>query len=189
MDFLASRSTFTFVYVITCILLSSVSLFNDVKKNLDQIICSDDRFSTFCDLINKYDLVDYFLSNSFSLTVFAPTSKAFKSIKDNGLLDFGELTREQSLYVLLYHVVVVVAEETVHTYSNLECGGLLKTANGESSRTKCYEDDKFQRGPMQNDDMLPKITTVDVEACNGIIHAVDQVILPNLEKVPSSFFS
>mmetsp|Transcript_30619 Transcript_30619/g.35193 ORF Transcript_30619/g.35193 Transcript_30619/m.35193 type:complete len:582 (+) Transcript_30619:651-2396(+) len=161
----------------------------EVCISIHQIICSDDRFSTFCDLINKYDLVDYFLSNSFSLTVFAPTSKAFKSIKDNGLLDFGELTREQSLYVLLYHVVVVVAEETVHTYSNLECGGLLKTANGESSRTKCYEDDKFQRGPMQNDDMLPKITTVDVEACNGIIHAVDQVILPNLEKVPSSFFS
>lgn len=110
-------------------------------------------------------------------------------MKDNGLLDFDELTREQSLYVLLYHVVVVVVEEIVYTYSNLECGGLLKTANGESSRTKCYKDDKFQRGPMQNDDMLPKITAADVEACNGIIHVVDQVILPNLGKLPSSFLS
>lgn len=82
----------------------------------DQIICSDDRFSTFCDLINEYDLVDYFLSNAFTLTVFPTTKNAFKAMKDNELLDFDELTREQSIYVLLYHFVVVVAEETVYTF-------------------------------------------------------------------------
>jgi hypothetical protein len=37
-------------------------------------------------------------------------------MKDNELLDFDELTREQSIYVLLYHFVVVVAEETVYTF-------------------------------------------------------------------------
>ena len=156
----------------------------------DQIICSDERFSTFCELINEYDLVDYLLSNAFTLTVFAPTNSAFKAMKDNELLDFDDLTREQSIYVLLYHFVVVVAEETVYTYSDLECSGLLKTANGESSRTKCDKDDnKYQRGPMQKDDMIPKIDVADVEACNGIVHVVDQVILPNLEKMPTSFLS
>ena len=42
---------------------------------------------------------------------------------------------------------------------------------------------------MQKDDMIPKIDVADVEACNGIVHVVDQVILPNLEKMPTSFLS
>lgn len=42
---------------------------------------------------------------------------------------------------------------------------------------------------MQKDDVISKIDVADVEACNGIVHVVDQVILPNLEKMPTSFLS
>ena len=69
----------------------------------------------FCGLINQYELMDYFSSDTFALTVFVPTNEAwlrYISWSEVGLLSagpartFDELTQEQFIYVLLYHLVV-----------------------------------------------------------------------------------
>jgi len=147
------------------------------------LLCSFDNFSNFCELIDELDLDDLFSPIADNLlTVFAPNNKAFEALEGNEEFDFNTLTTKQSIYVLLYHVVAM--EGNSLTYADLECGLTTETLNGESARTKCSGDDKFQRGPKQMDNRLPKIIVPNIDVCNGVVHVVDHVILPNLDKIP-----
>lgn len=148
------------------------------------VLCDDERFTRFCNLIEQFDLSDFFLpTRDTSLAVFAPTDDAFKALEGNEDFDFDMMTIQESIYVLLYHVVRI--EDSTLAFTNIECSGLLKTTNGESTRTKCEGDDKFQRGPKQMENQLPKIIVPYMEACQAIVLGVDHVILPNLDKMPS----
>jgi uncharacterized surface protein with fasciclin (FAS1) repeats len=42
----------------------------------------------------------------------------------------------------------------------------------------CKNSTKFQTEASNADDSMPKITAVDIMACNGVVHVVDQVMLP-----------
>ncbi len=105
------------------------------------------------------------LSGNGQFTVFAPTDDAFAALDitpDNvGDLDQGFLTD-----VLLYHVArgrrystVILASKRIRT---LERGFL------------------FQADGMLTDNLggVANIVVTDVEAANGIIHAIDAVVLP-----------
>ena len=108
-------------------------------------------------------------------TVFAPTDEAFGAIEDAAeTFDFLDLDD-----MLQFHAVAGARI----TFADLPCTELTEMANGETSRTKCSRNGtiKYQRGPGQMDGMLPKIVAKDVEVCNGIIHVVDNVMLPNFE--------
>lgn len=50
--------------------------------------------------------------------------------------------------------------------------------NGKYTRTICRGDHIFQKGSGNTKDDKPEIIGIDVEACNGVIHVVDEVILP-----------
>ena len=57
---------------------------------------------------------------------------------------------------------------------------LLFMANGGETQTVCGLNlQKAQRGPDNDDTDLPLITARDVNACNGIIHVIDEVMLHN----------
>lgn len=73
----------------------------------------------------------------------------------------------------MYHVVL---EELLST--DLECGGLVTMANTRDTRTICEDHDLFQKGSGNTEENLPKIIGTDILACNGVIHVVDNVILP-----------
>ncbi len=105
------------------------------------------------------------LSGNGQFTVFAPTDDAFAALDitpDNvGDLDQGFLTD-----VLLYHVArgrrystVILASKRIRT---LERGFL------------------FQAGGALTDNLgrVANIIVTDVEAANGVIHAIDAVVLP-----------
>ena len=56
---------------------------------------------------------------------------------------------------------------------------LLFMANGGETQTVCGLNlQKAQRGPDNDDTDLPLITARDVSACNGIIHVINEVMLP-----------
>jgi hypothetical protein len=50
--------------------------------------------------------------------------------------------------------------------------------NGEDSRTVCKGDAIYQKGGGNTDDALPQIISADIVACNGVVHVVDNVMLP-----------
>ena len=143
-------------------------------------------------------------TNGPVLTIFAPTDAAFTTWEEDTSQQIeGFLVTEEALRsILLYHIV---AADQVVTYDELTCSALLETVNGGSSRTKCAGDQgelKYQSGPgntaiIETDDnhQLPLIIEQEsnVLSCNSnaIVHVVDGVILPSLNKfvVPVSLSS
>lgn len=79
--------------------------------------------------------------------------------------------------LLLYHSS---PNATFHS-SDLSCldgHNILHMTTGRVSRTLCEGDvPKYQRGAGNLDDALPTITRFDIEACNGVVHVVDKLIL------------
>ena len=113
-------------------------------------------------------------------TVFVPTNSAFVSLFYD--LDYTEL---DDFAKLALEDVVEVHFEPDDTFLKFElenrCGELMRMENGDSTRTICEYKDKdrfYQRGPSNVQGDIPRIIEFDIEACNGVIHVVNRVILP-----------
>jgi transforming growth factor-beta-induced protein len=127
--------------------------------------------------------LDSVLSSAGPFTVFAPTNEAFEALErspmDARIHDVDTLTD-----ILLYHVV---ADNSVLPSGDLACQGHVPMANGDVTKTVCHPSSgrvyQIGRGNVashQRSSSYPEIVEADVEACNGIVHVVDNVILPKL---------
>jgi uncharacterized surface protein with fasciclin (FAS1) repeats len=121
------------------------------------------QFKTLAKALTAAGLIDT-LKGPGPFTVFAPTDEAFAKVpvdKLNALLaDKAALTK-----VLTYHVVagkVLVADVK---------SGMVKTVEGQSLSV-----DVSSAGVRVNG---AKVVKTDVMASNGVIHAIDAVVLPN----------
>jgi hypothetical protein len=56
----------------------------------------------------------------------------------------------------------------------------MEMLNGQGSRTKCMYGNTYQKGSDQMEGMIPKIISGDNIVCNGIVHMVDNIIVPDL---------
>ncbi|SMO46439.1 fasciclin domain-containing protein [Fodinibius sediminis] len=134
----------------------------DTTGNIAEVASSDDNFSTLVSALTDAGLVAT-LEGDGPFTVFAPTNDAFAKLPD-GLL--ASLSNEQLVEILSYHVVgAEIASGDLQSEQTVEAlagGELFVTANG---------------GVTVND--AASVITADVEASNGIIHAIDTVLLPD----------
>ena len=109
------------------------------------------------------------LSGDKPLTVFAPTDEAFARLP-KGTVD--SLLKPQNIdqlkQIVLYHVV----EGRVYSDQALKLT-TAKTLNGQSIKINARK-----AGAFINDS---KLTALDIEASNGVIHVIDQVLLPLTE--------
>lgn len=127
----------------------------------------NENFSILVEAVVKAGLVDA-LSAAGPFTVFAPTNAAFEAafeaLKISGIED---LSAEALIPILTYHVVAdnVLASE-VST-------GMVPTLNTESSISITVTD----QGVMLDNTAM--VIATDVQGSNGVIHAIDNVILPN----------
>ena len=112
-------------------------------------------------------------------TVFAPVNSGFESLLDelavNSLYDIGEQTLGA---VLSYHVVV-----SVNQISNTLSGGMVITtslaqANPSIADLTFNFGDNGEGILTDNNGRTSNIIAVDIQADNGIIHAIDTVVLP-----------
>jgi uncharacterized surface protein with fasciclin (FAS1) repeats len=133
------------------------------SKNLVETAASKPQFSTLVSLVKKAGLVGV-LSGKTNYTVFAPTNAAFKKVPKETL---DELAKNKSMLksVLLYHVLPgkVPASKVLKTKS-------AKTAEGSQVTFEVRGMSAFV-----ND---AKIIKTDVRCSNGIIHAINGVLLP-----------
>ncbi len=130
------------------------------------VAASEEDFSILVEAIEAADLTEA-LSASGPVTVFAPTNAAFESLPE-GTLDELLLPENQDLLrqVLTYHVLqeeVAAADVTT---------GEVPTAAGTPVSIQV---DDATGDVMVNEAM---VVTPDIQASNGVIHAIDQVILP-----------
>jgi len=131
-------------------------------KNVVDTVINADHFTTFAGAINAAGLTAE-LAAKGPFTVFAPTDEAFKKLPagayDSLLKDTGKLKA-----VLNYHVV------SGHLMArDLKPGGLT-TAQGTPLTVVVSSSDVRVNGA--------RVTKADIIATNGVVHAIDAVILP-----------
>lgn len=110
------------------------------------------------------DLATLFASSSDTgFTVFAPTDTAFTNTLNTLGLELSDLAANTTLLteILLYHVVDGVTKS-----ADLSEGQMIATKEGQ---TVTYSMGKI------ND---ASITTADLRAYNGIVHVIDNVLVP-----------
>ncbi len=121
-------------------------------------------FTTLCTALKAAGLVET-LEGKGPFTVFAPTNEAFAKLPKGTLDDLLKPENKQKLAAILtYHVLPgKVMAEDVKTMQ-------AKTVNGQSL------DIKVESGKVTVD--KAEVITTDVVAKNGVIHAIDTVLMP-----------
>lgn len=131
-------------------------------KNIVDTVIAAGHFTTFAQAINAAGLTDE-LAAKGPFTVFAPTDEAFKKLPagayDRLLKDTGKLKA-----VLNYHVV------SGYFMARDLKSGELATAQGTSLMAVVSSSD------VQVNEA--RVTKADIVATNGIVHAIDALILP-----------
>lgn len=135
-----------------------------VTSNIVDIAAANEDFSTLVAAVTAAGLGDA-LSGDGPLTVFAPTNAAFEALPE-GTLEELLLPEniDQLTEILMYHVVAANAP------SDTLANGEIDTLSGDSITINVSED-----GVTVND---VRVVNPDVIASNGIIHIIDQVLLP-----------
>lgn len=135
------------------------------------IASTTEGFSTLVAALEAADLVTT-LQGDGPFTVFAPTDDAFAALPA-GLLDKLLLPEnlESLTAILLYHVVDGAV------YSSELTDGDTVTLEGSSVTTLITAD-----GVTVNE---ANVTTADIAATNGVIHVIDQVLIPPFVDIDS----
>ena len=138
---------------------------DESAKNIVQAASGSADHSTLVAAVKAGELVDV-LSNAGPFTVFAPVNAAFDKLPA-GTVDnlLKPESKEALVNILEYHVAVAV-----YKAENLNDGQIIGQVNGDNIKIS-KKDGKI----MLND----KATIVaSIPTSNGIIHVIDEVLLP-----------
>ncbi len=131
----------------------------DPNPNIVDVAIADGNFTTLVDALVQTGL-DEALQGAGPFTVFAPTDNALSGV------DLSGFSEQQLAEILQYHVVNanilstdLQAEQSVEALAG---GNLFVTADGNV---------------VVND--IATVVSADVEASNGTIHAIDNILLPD----------
>ena len=158
-------------------LLSIVLSTNPVEMNIVETAVSNDSFSTLVAAVQAADLVDA-LSSDGPFTVFAPTNDAFNNLPDGTLSTLLQPENQETLQsILTYHVVAgqFMAEDVVQAINDNGGQFTVETLQGGELTLKLWEGNVYVKDTSGN---KAQIIITDVETSNGVIHAIDNVVLP-----------
>jgi transforming growth factor-beta-induced protein len=133
-------------------------------KNIVEIAMETSSLSTLVTAITTADLGNA-LTAPGPYTVFAPSNAAFEKL-DEGVLDILIANPSVLTEVLQYHVVSGKVLS-----SSLSNGSVATLLSGKSISVTVS-------GGMVTLNGSSKVTTADVEATNGVVHIIDEVLLP-----------
>ena len=133
------------------------------KPNLVETAVAAGNFTTLVSLVKQAGLAGT-LSGKGPYTVFAPTDAAFKKVPKKTLKALGK-DKAKLKAVLLYHVAAgrLAAKRVVKRSS-------IKTLNGKRVQIRVRDQNVFVN--------KSKVVTADVRTSNGIIHAINRVLIP-----------
>lgn len=129
-----------------------------------EVAANQGEFTTLITAIEAAGLGDT-LEGAGPFTVFAPTDAAFAALPEGTL---EQLLADPELIesILSYHVA-----EGMLMSSQLSSGTTVPTVQGEEIAVSTSGSDVL----LNND---ARVTDVDIEATNGVIHVIDKVLLP-----------
>lgn len=141
---------------------------------LPTFVVSDPNFSILLQALTRSDLSADFvttLSGNGPFTVFAPTNQAFLDVlAENNLAALSDVPAVDLEEILSYHVVSgnILAASLVDGQTVTTIGTGQFTINTTNGATITDENSR-----------VAQIIATDVQANNGVIHAINKVLLPN----------
>lgn len=138
-------------------------------QSIVEIATSDSQFSTLVGALQRVNLVSV-LEGDGPFTVFAPTNDAFTASGVN----LDDLTDEQLTEVLLYHVLGAKINAGDIAEGQTYASTAAATGPGDTQLSILIE----KAGVNVSLNNAVNVTAADVDATNGVIHVVDNVILP-----------
>ncbi len=140
-------------------------------QSIVQIASGNPDFSTLVSLVQKAGLVEA-ISASGPFTLFAPTNEAFARLAKAAPATYAAVLADPALLakVLTYHVVagdIKSAQATAAAQQN----GTVKALEGEPISLSLKDGKLTLNGSAT-------VVTADILATNGVIHAIDTVIVP-----------
>lgn len=138
-------------------------------QTIAEIAAGDSQFSTLVSALDRTGLTSV-LNGSGNFTVFAPTNTAF----DNLGVDLATLSDEALTDILLYHVLGATIKAADIADGQTYASTASESGPNDAQITMLIE--KSASGVAINKDI--NVTATDIEGTNGVIHVVDQVIMP-----------
>ncbi len=150
---------------------------NAQDKDIVDVAVSNDNFSTLVAAVKAAGLVDA-LKGEGPFTVFAPTNDAFGNLP-KGTVEtlLKPENKDQLTAILTYHVIAgkYTAKDIVASIKANGGGFMAKTLQGDAIFGS-LEGDKViltdQKGNKST------VLIADVAASNGVIHAIEAVVMP-----------
>ena len=117
-------------------------------------------------------------SSPSPFTVFAPLNSGFENLlTELQLGSLSDLDEPTLSAVLFYHVVAETNQPSLTLSGGMVFSTVLNDASGQGELLFNYTDSGS--GTLtDNNGRVTNIVAVDVQANNGIIHAIDAVLLP-----------
>ncbi|MGZ8782016.1 MAG: fasciclin domain-containing protein [Gaiellaceae bacterium] len=140
-------------------------------KTIVGFAAADKRFTTLVALVKQAGLVKT-LSAKGTFTVFAPTNAAFAKLKKTAPATYDAVTTDKALLtkVLTYHVLA----------KRVPSGAAVAAAKKKAS-VKTVQGEKVALSIKGGKLVLngnSRVIIADVKASNGVIHAIDTVLVP-----------
>ena len=147
-------------------------------QTVADVAMSNDNFSTLTSGVQAAGLGET-LQGDGPFTVFAPTNDAFNKLPEGTLND---LTKEENkaklTSILTYHVVAgeFKAADVVKAINDNNGSYEINTVEGEKITATLDGDNVVLTDASGN---KAKVVMTDVDASNGVIHAIDTVLMPS----------
>jgi uncharacterized surface protein with fasciclin (FAS1) repeats len=138
---------------------------SDATENIVAIASNQEQFSTLVAALDAAELAEV-LSGEGPYTVFAPTDEAFAALPEGTVANLLKPeNKDQLIQLLTYHVVPakVTASEITE--------GTVETVEGDTVTLSVAD------GTVMVNDAT--VVQSDIMGSNGVIHAIDKVILPS----------
>lgn len=141
------------------------------------VAISNDNFTTLVAAVKAADLVGT-LSSEGPFTVFAPVNSAFDKLPEGTVENLLKPESKETLTsILTYHVVSgkFNAEAVIGAINDNNGKFEVKTVQGEMLTASLVDGKVILTDAKGN---TSTVVMTDVEASNGIIHAIDSVVMP-----------
>ncbi len=154
------------IHVIDAVVVGDVDVPAPAMSLVD-VASANDSFTTLVSALQATGLDSTLANLDSNFTVFAPSDAAFAKLPA-GTLD--SLSNDQLTDILLYHVLPgkVLADRAITLAQSAE--NTVETANGDNVSLSFVDSMLYVNGA--------KVSAADVMADNGVIHVIDNVIIP-----------
>jgi uncharacterized surface protein with fasciclin (FAS1) repeats len=153
------------------------SALTETKATIVGVAASNDNFTTLVAAVKAADLVST-LNSEGPFTVFAPTNAAFAKLPEGTVETLLKAENKGTLTsILTYHVVAgeFKAAAVLEAIEKNNGSFTIPTVNGEKLTASLRDGKVVLKDSKGN---YSTVIMTDVDASNGVIHAIDTVVMP-----------